>query len=85
MHRLKVALCILAVIAFVILLCGLEVKEKTAMGYEYQSCNQLWDLTQYCPDDMDKWEYIALIMQLNAMDDMTVYSDRLYQVPIYEK
>lgn len=78
------AICFIMGIAVIwALLCGAK-NEPEAVGYDYISGSSLWDLAMDCPEDMDKRDYIAEIMALNAMDSKTVYAGRLYQVPIYE-
>ena len=52
--------------------------------YTYVSCDRLWDLTKYCPQKMDKRDFISEIIELNGMSDSVVHSNRLYQIPVYE-
>lgn len=34
---------------------------------------------------MNRWEYMELIKELNGMNGDTVYADRLYMIPIFNK
>ena len=54
-------------------------------GYEYDTCDTLWELTVYCPDTVDKRDFIDEVMKINNMKNETVYSGRVYQYPIYER
>ena len=82
---MKKLLIITAVIGAAVLLCGTRHNPKIA-GYEYDTANTLWELSErYCPDNMDKREYIEAVKQLNGMKDDVVHPHVLYQVPIYEK
>ena len=85
-RRIRNILLTIAVIAICMLLAGLaNAGERAVSGYEYTKTGTLWALLEYCPADMDRWEYINIVMELNGMDDMTVQPDRLYQVPVYGK
>ena len=85
-RRVKRGICILSIILVCLLIIGAGAgKDKVITGYEYKSTDTLWGLLKYCPEDMDRWEYLDLVMELNGMSDETVYSDRLYQVPIFKK
>ena len=85
-RRMRRLLLILALLAVCALLVGLaKAGEKVISGYEYTKTGTLWALLEYCPADMDRWEYINIVMELNGMSDMSVQSDRLYQVPVYGK
>ena len=75
---------IIGIILVAILLCGTSYG-KTTPEYEYHTCNRLWDFVKFCPVDMDRWDYLYEIMELNGMDDMTVYPGRVYMVPIFNK
>lgn len=74
---------LLGIVIIWAILCGMN-HEVKAVGYDYKSGSSLWDLACECPNSIDKRDYIAEIMALNAMDSNTVYADRLYQVPIYK-
>ncbi len=75
---------IVFIVAIAILLCGTSYGRGTP-EYEYHTCERLWDFVRFCPVDMDRWEYIYEIMELNGMDDMTVQANRLYMVPVFSK
>ena len=81
---LFITACLALIVLAVILLSG--AKHPEAAGYEYVTGTSLWGMAEeYCPDSMDKRDYISEIMALNAMADSVVYANRLYAVPIYEK
>lgn len=84
--RLVRAVSIIILTIVVLLLLGaayMHVPEVKA--YEYQTCRTLWELAdRHCPDEMDKREYVAEVMELNAMESCTVEPSRLYMVPVYE-
>ena len=75
---------IIGVVLVAILLCGTSYGKGTP-EYEYHTCDRLWDFVRFCPVDMDRWEYLYEIMELNGMDDMTVQANRLYLVPVFNK
>ena len=75
---------IIGVVLVAILLCGTSYGKGTP-DYEYHTCDRLWDFVRFCPVDMDRWEYLYEIMELNGMDDMTVYPGRVYMVPVFNK
>ena len=52
--------------------------------YEYHTADRLWDFVKFCPVNVDRWEYLEEICELNGMDDMTVHPGRVYMVPIYK-
>ncbi len=81
---LFITACLILIVLAVILLSG--AKHPEAVGYEYVTGTSLWGMAEeYCPDGMDKRDYISEVMALNAMADSVVYANRLYAVPIYEK
>lgn len=86
--RLKKAICIMCLIictiVIAILLCGTSYGSGTP-EYEYHTCDRLWDFVRFCPVEMDRWEYLYEVMELNGMDDMTVQANRLYLVPVFNK
>ncbi len=84
--QIRRLLLILALIAVCVLLTGItKAREKSIVGYEYKTTDTLWGLLEYCPEDMDRWEYLDLVMEINGMSDRVVYKNRLYQVPVFEK
>ncbi len=86
--RLRKAICIvclvMCVVALATLICGTSYGRGTP-EYEYHTCERLWDFVKFCPVDMDRWEYVYEVMELNGMEDMTTHSGRVYMVPIYNK
>ena len=79
----------IAFVIGVISLCFLVVgavkgKDRIITGYEYKCTDTLWGLLEHCPKNMDRWEYLDIVMEINGMNDTTVYANRLYQVPIFE-
>ena len=85
-RRLRViaaVLVILFLIVQVLLLLGATWRTEEPV-YEYHTCNRLWDFVKFCPVEMDRWEYLYEIMELNDMADMTVYPSRVYMVPMYK-
>ena len=73
----------LGVVTWCMTLCG-AVSGREATEYEYHTANALWDFVKFCPVDMDRWEYIEEVMELNGMENETVYPGRVYMVPIYK-
>lgn len=73
-------LTIAAIVWLAILLSGGKPK---IIGYEYMTGTSLWDLSRNCPETVDKRDCISEIIALNAMQESTVYENRLYLVPIY--
>ena len=85
-RRLMRILYIIGIIAVCVLIMGaFEGNDKIVSGYEYTTTDTLWGLLEYCPEDMDRWEYLGIVMELNGMSDRVVYPNRIYQVPIFEK
>ena len=82
-RSISVISIVIVVILIALLLCGSS-SVQCAAEYEYKSTDTLWDLLKYCPEDIDRWDFIYEIMELNGMEDMTVSTDRLYMVPIYK-
>lgn len=83
---MKKILIITATVAVAVLLCGIARHKPTLVGYEYDTAETLWGLAdKYCPENMDKRQYIAEVMELNCMPNEVVHPHMLYQVPIYEK
>jgi hypothetical protein len=86
--RLRKAICTVCIIVCIvllsILLCGTSYGRGTP-EYEYHTCERLWDFVKFCPVDMDRWDYLYEVMELNGMEDMTTNSGRIYMVPIYNK
>lgn len=79
---MKKVILIIAIILIAFLIAG---NRHKVIGYEYDSCNTLWDLAErHCPEEIDKRDFIEEVKKLNAMKDYKVYSERLYQYPIYE-
>lgn len=87
-RRLKKVMCgigvIICIVLLSILLCGTSYGRGTP-EYEYHTCERLWDFVKFCPVDMDRWDYLYEVMELNGMEDMTTHSGRVYMVPIYNK
>lgn len=80
---MKKLILIIAILTVTLLLAGNKPK-VTAYGYD--TCNTLWDLAdKHCPNSMDKRDFIEEVKRLNNMHDYKVYSERLYQYPIYEE
>lgn len=71
-------------IIIVLLLSGCN-KTYRIVDYNYTKCNTLWELLKYCPEDMDIHIFLDEIRELNAIENDIVYSNRLYQVPVYEE
>ena len=85
-RRIRQVLYIIGIIAVCMLITGaFEGRDKVATRYEYTTTDTLWGLLECCPEDMDRWEYLGIVMELNGMSDRVVYRDRLYQVPIFEE
>ena len=82
---IKRVICVAALICICFLIVGsVKGKERIITGYEYKSTETLWEFLKYCPCDMNRWEYLDLIMELNGMEDRAVRTDRLYMVPVFE-
>lgn len=74
------------VIFLALLLLGLSQRENRVTAYGYDTCITLWDLAdKYCPNSIDRRDFIEEVRQLNAMTDYKVYTNRLYQYPIYKE
>lgn len=74
---------ILSILAILILIKVLT--PIKACGYEYDTCDSLWELaTEHCPNRIDKRDFVDEVMKLNGMNTATVYENRLYQYPVYE-
>lgn len=84
-RALRLAALAAVIVVVWLLLCGAMREERQVIGYDYITGTSLWDLARECPDDMDKRDYIAQIVALNALQGSVVYADRLYQVPVYEE
>ena len=81
--RIAIAIFILIVSLF---LYGGVFTKHTAVAFGYDTCNTLWDLAdRHCPNSMDKRDFIEEVKRLNNMHDYKVYSEQLYQYPIYEE
>ena len=81
---IKIVIAILILIVSLFLYGGIFTKHK-AVAFGYDSCNTLWDLAErHCPEKVDKRDFIEEVVKLNSMNGYTVYSERLYQYPIYE-
>ncbi len=76
-------LVILFLVVQVLLLLGATGRTEEPV-YEYHTCDRFWDFLEYCPENMDRWEYLELVKELNGMDDYTVHTDKLYKVPVFE-
>ena len=73
------------VIFLALFLLGLTQRENSVTAYGYDTCITLWDLAdKYCPNSMDRRDFIEEVRQLNAMPDYKVYANRIYQYPIYK-
>jgi len=58
---------------------------RTIASTKFDTCSSLWELAEmHCPDDINKWDFIDDVKELNAMSDNTVMLGRLYEYPIYE-
>lgn len=87
-RRMAKGICLVILFFCILLLIGavMVTEPPKVEAYEYDTCRTLWDLAErYCPEDMDKQTFIYEVMELNAMTNATVYGNRLYMVPIYEK
>lgn len=72
------AVCMLLI---VVLICALVVNaisepdydfEETT--YEVQSGDCLWNIaSEYCPQSMNKWDYIKLVMERNHLTDSVIH------------
>ena len=85
--RRAIAKLILAIVVLCIcfLIIGAAGKNnRKVIGYEYESTDTLWGLLEHCPYDMNRWDFIDLVMELNGMTSCTVQANRLYQVPVFE-
>ena len=72
------------VIFLALLLLGLSQRENRVTAYGYDTCITLWDLAdKYCPNSIDRRDFIEEVKRLNNMHDYKVYSEQLYQYPIY--
>ena len=81
--KVAIAMLIIFIAAF---LYGAKMKKPSAVAYGYETCEKLWDLAdRHCPNSMDKRDFIEEVKKLNNMHDYKVYSERLYQYPIYEE
>ena len=75
----------ISVILIALLLLGLSQRKNSVTAYGYDTCTTLWDLAdKYCPNSMDKRDFIEKVRHLNAMSDYKVYANRLYQYPVYK-
>lgn len=84
--QMKKIVCVLGIITICILIIGAATgKDRVIIGYRYESTNTLWGPLEYCPEYMNRWEYMELIKELNGMNGDTVYADRLYMIPIFNK
>lgn len=85
-RRTKVVFSVIGMIVVCLLLMGVTLKkERCVARYEYKTTDTLWGLLEYCPENMDRWEYLNFVMELNGMQERLVYPNRLYQVPVFEK
>lgn len=83
--RIKNLVIGILVIFLALFLLGLTQRGNSATAYGYDACITLWDLAdKYCPNSMDKRDFIEKVRQLNAMSDYKVYANRLYQYPVYK-
>lgn len=64
-----VLLCALVVVAFAEPDYNFE-----EITYEIKTGDRLWDIAdEYCPQSMNKWDYIYLIMERNKLDNSVIY------------
>lgn len=72
----KILIFALAVAALLIIAYNSKSQhEFTENSYYVAPGDTLWDIaTIYCPDDMDKREYIAEIEKLNEMKSARIYA-----------
>lgn len=72
----KALIFVLAVAALLIIAYNSKSHhEFTENSYYVAPGDTLWDIaTIYCPDDMDKREYIAEIEKLNGMKNSGIYA-----------
>lgn len=82
-RRIRAVLKLLTIAAIIWLVILLSGGKPKIIGYEYMTGTSLWDLSRNCPETVDKRDCIAEIIALNAMQESTVYENRLYLVPIY--
>lgn len=82
-RRIRAVLKLLTIAAIVWLAILLSGGKPKIIGYEYMTGTSLWDLSRNCPETVDKRDCISEIIALNAMQESTVYENRLYLVPIY--
>lgn len=72
---------VICIIAFIVMCCSLVVKSVTPDRHEFEevtytveSGDCLWYIANdYCPDDMDKREYIQLIRERNGLTSSIIY------------
>ena len=81
---IRIAVSILVLIISLFLYGGI-CQKHTAVAFGYDTCTTLWDLAdKHCPNGMDKRDFIDEVKRINAMPDYKVYTNRLYQYPVYE-
>lgn len=65
-------------------LCGCSEKEVSTQTYMVSPGDTLWSIaTEYCPKNIDKRDYISDIIELNHIEDCTIYPHRSIQVIVY--
>lgn len=78
--KIKRVIEVLCILALIVMLCSFVI---AAMNSKYEFEEQtytvkkgdcLWYIANdYCPDGMDKWDYIRLIQERNNLSDSTIY------------
>lgn len=79
--KIKSCIELICVILALVLFCTLAVMalskpEHNFMEttYKVESGDCLWDISvEFCPDTMNKWDYIDLIIERNNLSDPTIY------------
>ena len=73
------SVCILLILA---LICTLTVMVLAEPDYNFEetiykvkSGDCLWDIAdEYCPNSMDKWDYINLVMERNNLSESVIHA-----------
>lgn len=79
--KIKTSIEVICILLIAILVCTLAVTAFASPDYNFTETTYtvedgdcLWYIANnYCPDSMDKREYIKLIKELNDLDDSTIY------------
>lgn len=80
---MKKIILVIAIITVAVLISGSKPK---VTSYGYDTCVNLWDLAKrHCPEQVDKRDFIEAVVELNGIENYTVYEGREYQYPIYEE